>query len=136
MVNVLIADDNAGIEIVRILLSTFLGREGIPIDVRVYPTIRDAENQINWAQVALVDEELYDPMTHRLDSGYDFAQRIKTENPDAYTVMFSGGEVNSSRKEGKFDEFIPKSSLCEVDFVQSRLAEIIRSYHRRQTQGQ
>ncbi len=134
MVNVLIVDDLKGIEVVRDLLLISLGKE-MPIDVRIYPTVGEAQSQINWAQVALIDEELYDPMTYRLDSGYDFAQKIKAQNPDAYTIMFSGGKVDFSRKEGKFDEFIPKSSLCEVDFVQSRLAEIIRSYHRRQTQA-
>src|SRR3989338_2745791 len=107
MVNVLIVDDNPmTLKPLQLVLPGDFQEEGIPVDFRIVRTPQEAEEYIQWAEVAVVDGELNSPGRYR--DGYAFAQRIKEENPTAYAIVFSGGDRKYTVGEGKFDEFLPR----------------------------
>lgn len=126
MVNVLFVDRNLHYYFTptSLFLKDYAEEHGIPIDVRGIKTTRDAEQYIQWAQVAFVDGDMGGRLSWN-DSGYAFIQELKKENPTARAVLFTGATRNFIPKECPFDDLILKPADIE-----ERATEIIESYHR------
>lgn len=117
MVNVLILDDNRNtLEIYQRWISRQAREREIDVTVRAVRTAREAQQYINWAEIAYIDAHL-EHETSDTQTGYQVIDDIKAQNPTAVTVLVSGIGIGDIPNDCPVDHFVSRELATEENLI-------------------